>query len=938
MSSLKEKYELETPPTPLQIFKDNPCPRTLSMLSKELQTTEMIEEVSANCEANFNLLKYVSKRALTYDICKRECSKRGTNLRYVPKRFMDIEMCQTAVVQDGTALAFVPDDFRSFELCMTAVQNDKSRNSWNLALKYVPGPLLSGSDGRRLCNAAVKVNSLALNAVPTKYKSRAMVIDAIKNSWPGEYRINRWESPDSAPTWHHATSWPIEFVPKGIMDESLVKLSVELFPFSLAGIPRYAVKYLDDELCINAIKKDWRCVSRIPEPVCGHKAVVECALAESPRALGSIPDRMRTKLRCFTAKEADHDGVLLHWFPDKIREQWEELHPEDREYPEVETETEPKPEPIEIVSQPTTLPLPSALPNNVLSVKDTGKLLAHELECDLKQPMAVYYVSDLHIDHQISFASCENADQAAALIAPKVEELVSSLPEKDGYILIAGDVADNQPLVKLFYKSLKESLSHSVRKYRTVAVIGNHELWNDWSVGLRKNRSADAIVSEYKEMFAEALPSSFSLLENELYVLYKGTQSRIISEKDLLACDAIELSEICEESPILILGGLGYSGKNPQYNASMGLYRDVVSLEEDVIRSDRFQAVYDKVLKCAEKQKVIVLTHSPIQNWLTGAPNPNWTYINGHTHNNGFVKDPNGATILFDNQVGYKPNAWHFNMFETESSYDIFADLKDGIYEISSSQYNEFNQTRGIESQFNRSGIPYVVKHDGMYMFFAKRKDKLFMLEGGRIHKAEHSMEWYFERMPEYVARVRAAFAPYRNTLLKIAEEVRSFGGYGSIHGCIVDIDFFNHIYVNPFDGTITPYFAWDMTNKEMHRTMEGLLGSRDAFFTLPIDEDDYGLVLQRFHKAVDAGKITLLSKQNIGGKHTELASVPEIVLDRTMYEPSRLMRSIQYVFDNDVIRIWRDSVLESETKEESPALHQQNGPGGNKAPRKLTS
>lgn len=38
--------------------------------------------------------------------------------------------------------------------------------------------------------------------------------------------------------------------------------------------------------------------------------------------------------------------------------------------------------------------------------------------------------------------------------------------------------------------------------------------------------------------------------------------------------------------------------------------------------------------------------------------------------------------------------------------------------------------------------------------------------------------------------------------------------------------------------------------------------------------------------------------------------TVPQAVLDTTMYEPSRIMRSIQYVFDQNVVRIWNDEVL----------------------------
>ena len=28
------------------------------------------------------------------------------------------------------------------------------------------------------------------------------------------------------------------------------------------------------------------------------------------------------------------------------------------------------------------------------------------------------------------------------------------------------------------------------------------------------------------------------------------------------------------------------------------------------------------------------------------------------------------------------------------------------------------------------------------------------------------------------------------------------------------------------------------------------------------------------------------------------------------MYSPSRIMRSVQYIFDNNVIRIWKDEIL----------------------------
>lgn len=67
-----------------------------------------------------------------------------------------------------------------------------------------------------------------------------------------------------------------------------------------------------------------------------------------------------------------------------------------------------------------------------------------------------------------------------------------------------------------------------------------------------------------------------------------------------------------------------------------------------------------------------------------------------------------------------------------------------------------------------------------------------------------------------------------------------------------------------------------------------------------------------------------LLSRAS--SKEWELAVVPQVVLDRSMYEPSRIMRSIQYIFDQNVLRIWNDAVLAIEDRGEFGALVGTNG------------
>ncbi|MBT8982167.1 hypothetical protein BTH70_05655 [Lactobacillus delbrueckii subsp. bulgaricus] len=119
------------------------------------------------------------------------------------------------------------------------------------------------------------------------------------------------------------------------------------------------------------------------------------------------------------------------------------------------------------------------------------------------------------------------------------------------------------------------------------------------------------------------------------------------------------------------------------------------------------------------------------------------------------------------------------------------------------------------------------------------------------------------------------------------------------VHGCIVDIDFFNHIYLNPFDGKIYPYFALDTTNKVFFKDVKSLLNSSSF---------DNKRILRKYSSMSQKGNIPILTHKEY--RKQELTAMSEIVLDRSMYEPSRIMRSIQYIFDQNVLRVWKDEVL----------------------------
>ena len=69
---------------------------------------------------------------------------------------------------------------------------------------------------------------------------------------------------------------------------------------------------------------------------------------------------------------------------------------------------------------------------------------------------------------------------------------------------------------------------------------------------------------------------------------------------------------------------------------------------------------------------------------------------------------------------------------------------------------------------------------------------------------------------------------PYYHIQKNVSKEIKAIGGSGYIHGCIVDIDYYNHIYINPFDLTCTPYFAWDIYDKMLYPSLSKLLEERN--------------------------------------------------------------------------------------------------------------
>jgi len=148
-----------------------------------------------------------------------------------------------------------------------------------------------------------------------------------------------------------------------------------------------------------------------------------------------------------------------------------------------------------------------------------------------------------------------------------------------------------------------------------------------------------------------------------------------------------------------------------------------------------------------------------------------------------------------------------------------------------------------------------------------------------------------------YSDAVKLIFRDYYKALNSISNSIKALGGSGNIHGCIVDIDFFNHVYLDPKDGTVKPYYAESIIDKYEYKNIKALLKAKRPDLH------------KNYEKLLKAGaETTLQLTENMNAKSIEIS---QYVPETTMYGPSKIMKSLQYLKDDNVIRYWNDEVIE---------------------------
>lgn len=199
---------------------------------------------------------------------------------------------------------------------------------------------------------------------------------------------------------------------------------------------------------------------------------------------------------------------------------------------------------------------------------------------------------------------------------------------------------------------------------------------------------------------------------------------------------------------------------------------------------------------------------------------------------------------------------------------------------------------------FNRKvNVLYMLKKNGYYCFIHKTKNgSLSILNGGALNKLQYdNINYYFDNMDKVINFIEEPLIRYTNFQKEISNEVKKIGGNGLIHGCIIDIDFNNHIYVNPVDMTVRSYWAADIVNKLVYQTVPELL------------KRECPNLYTNYLKLIEGGKINPLAMKQQA--ENEIALLPREYLETEIYKASREIKKLQKL-QQKILTVWYDKPL----------------------------
>ena len=498
---------------------------------------------------------------------------------------------------------------------------------------------------------------------------------------------------------------------------------------------------------------------------------------------------------------------------------------------------------------------------------------SHDLSCkyvDRDKNLKIYYITDIHITGQD--VHLKPGDKLKYKdVSLNVNNIVSNL--SGDILLIGGDISRDFEKFEEFIKILYYTLLDNVDKLPLVIfVLGNHELLMNKNVptneefeqsiylrgydtsALKEKTGKERILYIYRRVCDYY---NIKLLHNDLLYITGSSSFGNYTDRHCVETryktEIIYQDEIGKLSIDEIKDRIYSSSENVIFFGSMGFYGYNVWDKDWKSETKKLEDIYAKVAEATKEFSLVTLFHTPVDynlEWFNNLDTRNKIFVFGHTHHNIFYVESDDLRVYSDNQMGYTHNC-ALKFIDVKRYNYIFDDLKDGIYTITCDEYQRFYRCLGLyccisEDKVNRL---FMLKRKGYYMFLHETKNKsLTVLNGGQRKRLKNiktfDLKYYYDNMEYVGATIEDAISNYTELQKYIAGFIQKFGGDGSIHGCIIDIDFYNHVYINPYDLKITYYNAKDMRDKTYYDSLLGLLKSNNVLlYTRYLEAYKYDII-----------------------------------------------------------------------------------------------
>lgn len=573
-----------------------------------------------------------------------------------------------------------------------------------------------------------------------------------------------------------------------------------------------------------------------------------------------------------------------------------------------------------------------------------GSLSVIKNLCDCEF-MCVHYVSDLHLETW--YEKHRDTMSMSDFIETVVDSLFNSIAYK-GVVLFLGDIADSFAVSKMFYEAfvgkwdIRDDVCRQEFEQHKVDLIAQDEIdrqmveeykaLHPWTK--RANKSLrwyertpieikdaicrmDCLEAELNREFKVLPRHIVAVLGNHEIHEFSSDNNRHSYERgkqkykalfQTLGIRFLDMGEMFEysnyfDNDFVFVGFCGFDDPENGY-AVIGNYE--INIRDEQLRWYEHCVEYVK----SRNAVLVFCSHFPLSSGVVNRLcSDNAYYFCGHTHRNDFIVLGDTSAIVADNQIGYGWNSnnkfkfAHLGLYTFCNPFEVYID---GCYEIEIEAYRRFSfhireyvtKVGSIENYIEKGGTFYLLKSRGYYGFFIENKSakRVYICNGGSV-KLVRTAETIDEIVAQFDVVVNAylsVFSGLRKYQEQIASYVRRFGGEGKIHGLIVDIDFYNHVGIDPTTGSVTFYYS-------------PMFGEVQEYSDIGVLLEHHAPALYPAYKELAATGLVPYQPQEIAVEG-ELMDVPRG--GNSFYGASKYMAPVQRLFSCNILRVWDEKVL----------------------------